>query len=126
MFVIQKEQHGNKCLSVRDQIKSQTSHQRRKQQPTPVFLPRKFHGQRSLADYSPWGRKKSDMTEHAHHTKQYHHLLKAKVNLYVLTIKDVLIILLNVKKLFLDKTYFFNPKELYTSICICKQTYGIQ
>ena len=25
--------------------------------PTPVFLPRKSHGQRSLADYSPWGRK---------------------------------------------------------------------
>ena len=23
----------------------------------PVFLPRKFHGQRSLAGYSPWGRK---------------------------------------------------------------------
>ena len=77
MFVIQKEQHGNKCLSVRDQIKSQTSHRRRKRQPTPVFLPGKFHGQRSLADYSPWGRKKSDMTEHTYHTTQYHHLLKA-------------------------------------------------
>ena len=24
------------------------------------------HGQRSLAGYSPWGRKKSDTTEHAH------------------------------------------------------------
>ena len=23
--------------------------------PTPVFLPREFHGQRSLAGYSPWG-----------------------------------------------------------------------
>ena len=30
---------------------------------TPVFLPRKFHGQRSLAGYSPWGHKESDMTE---------------------------------------------------------------
>ena len=38
----------------------------RKWQPTPVFLPRKFHGQRSLAGYSPWGRKESDMTEHTH------------------------------------------------------------
>ena len=28
---------------------------RREQQPTPVFLPGKFHGQRSLACYSPWG-----------------------------------------------------------------------
>ena len=36
----------------------------RKWQPTPVFLPGKFHGQRSLAGYSPWGLEKSDMTEH--------------------------------------------------------------
>ena len=27
---------------------------RRKRQPTPVFLPGKYHGQRSLARYSPW------------------------------------------------------------------------
>ena len=33
-----------------------------KWQSTPVFLPRKSHGQRSLADYYPWGRKESDMT----------------------------------------------------------------
>ena len=32
-------------------------------QPTPVFLPGKFHGWRSLAGYSPWGCKESDMTE---------------------------------------------------------------
>ena len=32
-------------------------------QPTPVFLPGKLHGQRSLADYSPWGRKESDTME---------------------------------------------------------------
>ena len=29
----------------------------REWQPTPVFLPGKFYGQKSLADYSPWGRK---------------------------------------------------------------------
>ena len=28
---------------------------RRKWQPTPVFLPRESHGQRSLTGYSPWG-----------------------------------------------------------------------
>ena len=33
--------------------------------PTPVFLPGEFHGQRSRAGYSPWGRKESDTTEHA-------------------------------------------------------------
>ena len=37
---------------------------RRKWQPTPVFLPGKFHGQRSLAGCSPWGCKVSDTTEH--------------------------------------------------------------
>jgi len=31
--------------------------------PTPVFLPGESHGQKSLVDYSPWGRKESDMTE---------------------------------------------------------------
>ena len=33
---------------------------RRKWQPTPVFLPGESHEQRSLAGYSPWGRKESD------------------------------------------------------------------
>ena len=40
---------------------------RRAWQPTPVFLPGKSHGQRSLVGYSPWGRKESDTTEqHLH------------------------------------------------------------
>ena len=30
---------------------------------SPVFLSGDFHGQRSLAGYSPWGHKESDMTE---------------------------------------------------------------
>ena len=30
----------------------------------PVFLTGKFHGPKSLAGYSPWGQKESDMTEH--------------------------------------------------------------
>ena len=37
---------------------------RRKWQPTPQLLPGKFHGQRSLEGYSPWGHKELDMTEH--------------------------------------------------------------
>ena len=36
---------------------------RRKWQPTPVFLPGESHGQRSLAGYSPRGRKQSETTE---------------------------------------------------------------
>ena len=31
----------------------------------PVFLSGKFHGQRSLKGYSPWGCKESNMTEYA-------------------------------------------------------------
>ena len=40
----------------------------KKWQPTPVFLPWKSHGQRSLASYSMWDRKESDtrVTEHTH------------------------------------------------------------
>ena len=30
---------------------------------TPVFLPGKYHGQRNLVGYSPWGHKESGMTE---------------------------------------------------------------
>ena len=30
--------------------------------PTPVFLPGKSHGQRSLVGYSPWGHKELGMT----------------------------------------------------------------
>ena len=36
---------------------------RREWPPTPVLLPEKFHGQRSLAGYSPWGCKELDTTE---------------------------------------------------------------
>ena len=36
---------------------------RRKWQPTPVFLPGKFHGQRNLVGYSSWACKELDMTE---------------------------------------------------------------
>ena len=39
---------------------------RRKWQPTPVLLPGKFHGWRSLGGYSPWGRKEWDTTERLH------------------------------------------------------------
>ena len=34
--------------------------------PTPVLLPGKFHGRRSLVGCSPWGREESDTTERLH------------------------------------------------------------
>ena len=39
--------------------------------PTPVPLPGKSHGQRSLVGYSPWGREESDWAERLH----FHFLL---------------------------------------------------
>ena len=39
---------------------------RRHWHPTPVLLPGKSHGWRSLVGYSPWGRKASNTTERLH------------------------------------------------------------
>ena len=39
---------------------------RRQWQPTPVLLPVKSHGRRSLVGCSPWGREESDTTERLH------------------------------------------------------------
>ena len=36
--------------------------------PTPVLLPGKSHGQRSLVGYSPWGREELDMTKQLYFT----------------------------------------------------------
>ena len=46
---------------------------RREWQPTPVFLPGEFQGQRSRMGYSPWGRKDSDTTEQL--TLSFHSVL---------------------------------------------------
>ena len=40
--------------------------QRRQWQPTPVLLPGKSHGRRSLVGCSPWGWEESNMTEQPH------------------------------------------------------------
>ena len=44
---------------------------RRKLQSTPVFLPGKSYGQRSLACYSPWSCKELDMTEQLNHCQTH-------------------------------------------------------
>ena len=45
-------------------------HGRRKWQPSPAFLPGKYHGQRNLVGYSPWGHKESNTTERLHSLTQ--------------------------------------------------------
>ena len=60
--------------------------------PTPVFLPGQFHGQRSLADYSPQGHNESDTTERLtlvslsrppHHQTAYKLKLKWIITFYI-------------------------------------------
>ena len=46
---------------------------RREWLPTPVCLPGEFNGQRSLANYSPWGHKELDTTEQLTDTHTYTH-----------------------------------------------------
>ena len=43
-----------------------TAGRRRQWHPTPVLLPGKSHGRRSLVGCSPWGRQESDTTERLH------------------------------------------------------------
>ena len=54
---------------------------RRKLQPTLVFLPGKFHGQKSLVNYSPWGHKESDRTEHTRRQESSYLLSNTPVGL---------------------------------------------
>ena len=51
---------------------------RKKWQLTPVRLPGKFHGWRSLVGYSPWGRKESDTTEQLHFLSFYSSFCRGK------------------------------------------------
>ena len=53
---------------------------RRKWQPTPIFLPGKSHGQRSLVGYSPWGRKR---VRHNFATKQQKNPICVCVCIYI-------------------------------------------
>ena len=62
-----------------------------KWQPAPVFLPRGFHGRRSLVGCSPWNRKESDTTKQlsAHvpaNNKIYHKFFFLKSQTTVLQI----------------------------------------
>ena len=45
---------------------TQNIYRRRRWHPTPVLLPGKSHGQRSLVSCSPWGHKELDTTERLH------------------------------------------------------------
>ena len=57
---------------------------RRKWQPNPAFLPGKFHVQRSLAGYSPWGheRVRHDLARSCLQTQSCSEVLRARISTY--------------------------------------------
>ena len=58
---------------------------RRKWQPTPVFLPGKSHGWRSLVGYGPRGRKDLDMIERFHSVHIMEENVKKGIYIYIYT-----------------------------------------
>ena len=65
--VAQLAQHSLQCKRPRCNLWVRKVPWRRKWQPTPVFLPGKSHGQRSLGGYGPWDHKEKNTTERLNH-----------------------------------------------------------
>ena len=61
--MVKKPPAVKELQETRGQSLGQEDSWRRRWQPTPVFLPGKSRGQRSLVGYSPWGCKELHMTE---------------------------------------------------------------
>ena len=74
---------------------------RRKWQPTPVLLSRNFHGQRSLAGYSPRCHKELDTAMHAHMPLISHCFLWRSVWVLLLLTLLFLLLFLLFEKLFI-------------------------
>ena len=110
-------------------------HWRRKWQSTPVLLPGKSHGQRSLVGYSPWGRKESDTTERLH----FHFLLHSTVCVCVCVCvfnSDVLVTLISwIFSLLIQRQWFtwFIDKAIWhyvalgsrSPLCVASHLFGI-
>ena len=52
----------NTCVMQETQVQSLGQKDPLGKEPTPVFLPGKSHGQRSLMGYSPWGQKRAGLS----------------------------------------------------------------
>ena len=76
----------------------------RKWQCCPIYLPEKFHGQRNLAGYSPWGHKQSDKTEQLH-------FLSFLINLQVSLLESYTILCMY----WVCHTYLFSCQPKWTS-----------
>ena len=53
-----------------------------KWQPTPLFLPEKSRGQRSLVGYSPWGCKRVNMTQWQNNSNHHHCMVLVSLNCF--------------------------------------------
>ena len=63
---IENIQYSGQCMHQPDVSWKQSEWEGLQWHPTPVLLPGKSHGQRSLVGCSPWGRWESDTTEWLH------------------------------------------------------------
>ena len=87
---------------------------RRKWQPTPVLLPGKSHGWRSLADYRWWGWKESDTTERLSHT-----YIQTYITMFQAQCKALYLLHCHLMRQVLSPPHtFFN----YCLLCVC---YGL-
>ena len=86
---------------------------RREQLPIPVFLPGKFHGQRSLAGYRPWDRKESDMTERLTLSRRlYYCFIMGKSYIEHQVLKSYYVSFFKIKILIFFFFFFFWPYHL--------------
>ena len=70
------------------EFRLQDQHWWRKWQPTPVFLPGEFHGQRNPTGYSPWGCKTLGTTEQLTQPQQ-HNAEERSFSFLVKAVKNV-------------------------------------
>ena len=79
---------------------------RRQWHPTPVLLPGKSHGRRSMVGYSPWGHKELDKTEWLHFHFHFFNVLLFNLGVsYKVCLLHIIVLLLIIFGTFLCMCY---------------------
>ena len=77
---------------------------------TPVSLPRKFYGKRSLGAYSPWGHKELHVAEFTHmHTHTHTHSISQEQALYFIPTESP----------YRTKFWLHTQKVRWICVCVC-------